>query len=75
MGLHTNGAAAPGLAGIPCIGLGPGDEGLAHTANEHCPVAHLCGGRVLCRLGGAAQPRGLSRQGGPYEPGITFSAL
>jgi putative selenium metabolism hydrolase len=37
----TNGTTAAGLAGIPCIGLGPGDEALAHTPNEHCPLEHL----------------------------------
>ncbi len=37
----TNGIAIAGLAGIPCIGLGPGNEVLAHFPNEHCPVEHL----------------------------------
>jgi acetylornithine deacetylase/succinyl-diaminopimelate desuccinylase-like protein len=28
-------------AGIPSIGIGPGDERYAHTAEEHVPVAEL----------------------------------
>jgi len=28
-------------AGIPCIGFGPGDETLAHTNQEHVPIAQL----------------------------------
>jgi putative selenium metabolism hydrolase len=28
-------------AGIPCIGIGPGSEDFAHTAQEHVPVAEL----------------------------------
>ncbi len=34
----TNGVSIMGLHGIPCIGLGPGPEELAHRANEHCPA-------------------------------------
>jgi putative selenium metabolism hydrolase len=37
----TNGIAISGFCGIPCLGLGPGDERLAHAPNEACPVAHL----------------------------------
>ncbi|MDP2874690.1 MAG: YgeY family selenium metabolism-linked hydrolase [Holophaga sp.] len=37
----TNGIAIAGLEGIPCIGLGPGNEVLAHFPNEHCPIEHL----------------------------------
>lgn len=37
----TNGVAIAGLEGIPCLGLGPGDERLAHAPNEHCPVDDL----------------------------------
>lgn len=37
----TNAVAIMGLHGIPCIGLGPGDEVQAHFPNEHCPVEHL----------------------------------
>lgn len=39
----TNAIAIAGLEGIPCIGLGPGNEVLAHFPNEHCPVEHLSG--------------------------------
>jgi putative selenium metabolism hydrolase len=39
----TNGIAIAGLEGIPCLGLGPGHEVLAHFPNEHCPVEHLSG--------------------------------
>lgn len=37
----TNGIAIAGLAGIPCLGLGPGHEKEAHAPNESCPVDHL----------------------------------
>jgi len=37
----TNGVAIRGLHGIPCIGMGPGNEVLAHAPNEACPVDHL----------------------------------
>jgi putative selenium metabolism hydrolase len=37
----TNGVAIAGIHGIPCIGLGPGHEAEAHSANESCPVEHL----------------------------------
>ena len=37
----TNGVAIAGLHGIPCIGLGPGNEVQAHAPNESCPVEHL----------------------------------
>ena len=39
----TNGISIAGMEGIPCIGLGPGNEVLAHFPNEHCPVEHLSG--------------------------------
>lgn len=39
----TNGVAIAGRHGIPCLGLGPGDEVLAHAPNEACPVDHLGG--------------------------------
>jgi putative selenium metabolism hydrolase len=37
----TNGVAIAGMHGIPCIGLGPGNEVLAHAPNENCPIEHL----------------------------------
>ncbi len=37
----TNGVSIMGLHGVPCIGLGPGPEEMAHRANEHCPVDHV----------------------------------
>lgn len=39
----TNGVAIAGMHGIPCIGLGPGNEIYAHAPNEACPVEHLSG--------------------------------
>jgi putative selenium metabolism hydrolase len=35
----TDGAYAMGVAGIPTVGVGPGDEGQAHTADEHIRLA------------------------------------
>ncbi len=37
----TNGIAIMGMHGIPCVGMGPGNEVLAHAPNEYCPVEHL----------------------------------
>ncbi|MDD4309787.1 MAG: YgeY family selenium metabolism-linked hydrolase [Candidatus Cloacimonetes bacterium] len=37
----TNGVAIAGMFGIPCIGMGPGNEIYAHAPNEACPVEHL----------------------------------
>lgn len=37
----TNGIAIAGIHGIPCMGLGPGNEVNAHAPNEATPVAHL----------------------------------
>ena len=37
----TNGVAIAGMKGIPCIGLGPGNEIYAHSPNEAVPVEHL----------------------------------
>ena len=34
----TNGVAINGLHGVPCIGFGPGEERMAHAANEYVPV-------------------------------------
>ena len=39
----TNAISIAGMEGIPCIGLGPGDEVQAHFPNEHCPIEHLSG--------------------------------
>ena len=58
-GFSTNGAAIAGLAGIPCLGLGPGDETLAHAPDEHCPLDHLSAAAafyaaLVARLNGRA---------------------
>ena len=37
----TNGVAIAGRNGIPCLGLGPGNEVYGHAANEACPIEHL----------------------------------
>jgi putative selenium metabolism hydrolase len=37
----TNAIAIAGMKGIPCLGLGPGNEVYAHAPNEACPVEHL----------------------------------
>ena len=37
----TNGIAIAGMKGIPCLGLGPGNEVYAHAPNEACPIRHL----------------------------------
>lgn len=37
----TNGVAIAGLHGIPCLGLGPGNEIYAHAPNEATPIEHL----------------------------------
>lgn len=37
----TNGVAIAGMHGIPCIGLGPGNEVFAHAPNEATPIEHL----------------------------------
>jgi len=39
----TNGVAIAGKHGIPCLGLGPGNEVYAHAANEATPIEHLSG--------------------------------
>ena len=39
----TNAVAIAGMNGIPCLGLGPGNEIHAHAVNEACPVEHLSG--------------------------------
>lgn len=40
-GFSTDGAYTRGEAGIPTIGFGPGDDRLAHTANEQVRVADV----------------------------------
>jgi putative selenium metabolism hydrolase len=55
----TNGVAIRGLHGIPCIGMGPGNEVLAHAPNEACPVEHLSRAAafyaaLVARIGGKA---------------------
>ncbi len=37
----TNGNYTAGIAGIPTIGFGPGEEKYAHTPEEQVPVRHL----------------------------------
>ena len=37
----TNGVSIMGLHGIPCFGFGPGQEAVAHSANEFVPVADV----------------------------------
>jgi putative selenium metabolism hydrolase len=37
----TNGVGITPFYGIPCLGLGPGNEPQAHAANEYCPVKDL----------------------------------
>ncbi len=37
----TDGVYSAGMAGIPTIGYGPGDESLAHKPNENVPIKHL----------------------------------
>lgn len=39
----TNAVAIAGMNGIPCIGLGPGNEIYAHAPNESSPIEHLAG--------------------------------
>ena len=34
----TDGVYTYGLRGIPTLGIGPGDEALAHQPNEHVPA-------------------------------------
>jgi len=37
----TNGVVTYGLYKIPTIGFGPGNDEIAHTPNEFCPIDHL----------------------------------
>lgn len=54
----TNGVIISGMHGIPCIGMGPGNEVLAHAKNENCPIEHLSAATAfyaafIAHLGGA----------------------
>jgi len=40
-GFSTDGCYTAGVAGIPTVGFGPGDERLAHAANEAVPLDDL----------------------------------
>jgi putative selenium metabolism hydrolase len=47
----TDGAYTMGVAGIPTVGIGPGDEGQAHTADEHIRLADcFTAARIYARL-------------------------
>jgi acetylornithine deacetylase/succinyl-diaminopimelate desuccinylase-like protein len=37
----TNGITINGMYGIPVIGIGPGNEVLAHAPDEKVPIEHL----------------------------------
>ena len=37
-------------AGIPCIGIGPGNEDFAHTADEHVPIRPGTDGALACAI-------------------------
>ena len=37
----TDGVYSAGMANIPTVGIGPGDESLAHKPNENVPIKHL----------------------------------
>ena len=55
----TNAIAIAGMKGIPCLGLGPGNEVYAHAPNEACPVTHLSSAAafyaaLVARLNGKA---------------------
>ncbi|MBN1888788.1 MAG: hypothetical protein JW850_12405 [Thermoflexales bacterium] len=57
------------MDGIPNVCLGPGDDRLAHTANEHIPLDQVfAAARAYTRLamialnGGTGKYRGLTRQ-------------
>jgi putative selenium metabolism hydrolase len=55
----TNAIAIAGMKGIPCLGLGPGNEVYAHAPNEACPIKHLSAAAafyaaLVARLNGTA---------------------
>ena len=55
----TNAIAIAGMKGIPCLGLGPGNEVYAHGPNEACPIRHLSAASafyaaLVARLNGKA---------------------
>jgi putative selenium metabolism hydrolase len=37
----TNGVGSMGIAGVPTIGFGPGEEEVAHSVTERVPIHHL----------------------------------
>jgi len=48
----TDGVYTAGVAGIPTVGIGPGEEKYAHTRNEQVKVQHLLdAARVYAQLG------------------------
>ncbi len=50
-GFPTDGVYTAGIAGIPTVGFGPGEEKYAHTSEEQVQVAHLVdAARVYARL-------------------------
>lgn len=47
----TDGVYTAGIAGIPTVGFGPGEEKYAHTVEERVSIAHLVGAtRAYARL-------------------------
>lgn len=52
----TNGVASAGRLGIPTVGFGPGDERMAHSTDEECPIAQV----VLCAAFYASLPQTLA---------------
>ena len=47
------------MHGIPCLGLGPGNEIYAHAPNEGCPIEQLSGAMafyaaLVARMNGRA---------------------
>lgn len=56
----TNGSGTAGRLNIPTIGFGPGDESLAHRADEYISVDNL----VMAARGYAAMAEQLTSRGG-----------